>query len=99
MYTGSVSAAHSGLSSPAGSSEKASGISATFNRIIDDFMQSSGKDEGKVEEAIKDIALGKTTDFHSVAMTIAKADIHFRLGLEIRNRLTDAYQEVMRMQV
>ena len=34
-----------------------------------------------------------------VMLSVAKADLLFRLVLEIRNRLTDAYQEIERMQV
>jgi flagellar hook-basal body complex protein FliE len=79
--------------------EKTPSVGATFNRVIEDFLSSTSRDEGRVDQAIQDVALGKSTDFHSVALTIAKADLHFRLGMEIRNKLTDAYQEVMRMQV
>jgi flagellar hook-basal body complex protein FliE len=34
-----------------------------------------------------------------VALAVAQADLSFRLALEVRNRLLDAYQEVSRMQV
>jgi flagellar hook-basal body complex protein FliE len=32
-------------------------------------------------------------------LEVAKADLAFRLVLEIRNRLTEAYQQIMQMQV
>ena len=36
---------------------------------------------------------------HRVLLDVAKADLAFRLALEVRNRLTEAYQEIMRMQM
>jgi flagellar hook-basal body complex protein FliE len=32
-------------------------------------------------------------------LAVSQADLSFRMILEIRNRLTEAYQEIMRMQV
>jgi flagellar hook-basal body complex protein FliE len=32
-------------------------------------------------------------------LAVAQADLSFRLILELRNRLSEAYQEIMRMQV
>ncbi len=49
--------------------------------------------------AVRDMALGKTDNLHDVMLQMAQADLSFHLILEIRNRLTDAYQEIMKMQV
>ena len=43
--------------------------------------------------------MGQTDNLHSVMLAVAKADLSFRTILEVRNRLTDAFQEIMRMQV
>ncbi len=99
MSIGAVSSLPTAVSHAATESEKTPSVLDTFERMISDFKTSTAHDEGLVDEAIKDLALGKSTDFHTVALTIAKSDLHFRFGLELRNRLTDAYQEVMRMQV
>jgi flagellar hook-basal body complex protein FliE len=50
-------------------------------------------------DAIRELATGQTDNLHEVLLTVAKADLSFRTILEVRNRLTEAYQEVMRMQV
>jgi flagellar hook-basal body complex protein FliE len=42
---------------------------------------------------------GRVDDFHEIAVQIKKADVSFRFAMEIRNKLIDAYREVMRMPV
>lgn len=42
---------------------------------------------------------GTVTDFHEIAAQIKTADLSFKFALEVRNKLIDAYREVMRMSV
>jgi flagellar hook-basal body complex protein FliE len=51
------------------------------------------------DAAIRDLATGNAQDLHTVSLAVAQADLSFRLILELRNRLTEAYQEVTRMQL
>ncbi len=46
-----------------------------------------------------DVLQGRVTSPAEIAATIKRADLTFRYSLEIRNRLLDAYREVMRMGV
>ncbi|MFH1491043.1 MAG: flagellar hook-basal body complex protein FliE [Pseudomonadota bacterium] len=46
----------------------------------------------------EELALGKRQDLHEVMISSQKADLSFRFLLQVRNKLLDAYQEVMRMQ-
>ncbi len=43
--------------------------------------------------------LGEVQDLHTVGLTSAKADIMLNLTVQIRDRVVEAYQEVMRMQI
>ena len=52
-----------------------------------------------VDELPLDMARGEITDFHEVAAQIKQADLTFKFALEVRNKLIDAYREVMRMSV
>lgn len=47
----------------------------------------------------EDIVTGKVDDFHEVAARIKRADVSLKFALEVRNKLIDAYREVMRMTV
>ncbi len=42
---------------------------------------------------------GEQTDIHQVAMSIQKAGLTFEVAMEVRNKMMQAYQEVMRMQI
>jgi flagellar hook-basal body complex protein FliE len=53
----------------------------------------------QADQAILDLATGTGDSYHGALLRIARSDLSFRLILEIRNRLTDAYQEITRMQV
>ncbi len=70
-----------------------------FGHVLNDLLGGASTQDAQAGEAINLLAQGKTDNLHSVALAVARADLSFRLVLEIRNRLQDAYQEVMRMQV
>ena len=52
-----------------------------------------------VEELPQQLLTGKVDDFHEVAVQLKQAEFSFRFAMEIRNKLIDAYREVMRMNV
>jgi flagellar hook-basal body complex protein FliE len=45
------------------------------------------------------LASGKSVDTAKTVVTIEKASIAFQFAMQVRNKLLEAYQEVMRMQV
>lgn len=45
------------------------------------------------------MANGENVDLHQVMITAQKASITLQAALEIRNKVVEAYQETMRMQV
>jgi len=46
-----------------------------------------------------DFAAGKTDNIHEVMIAGEKADIAMQLTMQIRNKVVDAYNEIMRMQI
>ena len=81
----------------AGSQHGAAG--GLFSRVLGDFLGHLGQQQVQSQQAIQDLAVGRTDNLHTVVLEVSKADMAFRMFLEIRNRLSDAYQEVMKMQV
>ena len=51
------------------------------------------------EAAVADLAAGKADNLHQVTLALGKAEVSFKFMMEVRNKLVDAYREVMRMPV
>lgn len=86
------------LSGPGGTTGPA-GVGEAFSRILDRLVGTANVQQGQADQALLNLATGNADSYHGALLNIAQAELSFRLILEIRNRLTDAYQEIMRMQV
>ncbi len=53
----------------------------------------------QADEAIQKLATGESTDIQETIMAVEKADVSFKLMMEVRSKILNAYQEVMRTQV
>lgn len=82
---------------PATSSKATAGRSSDnlFAKLIKDANQQNKL----ADEQFQNMASGQSDGLHNVVLGAAKADLSFRLVLELRNKLMDSYQEIMRMQV
>ena len=81
--------------SGAGGSVKDTSFKSTINSFLTDvnnLLNDSGKQ-------VQDLAAGKVDNIHDVMIAAEKANISLELVVEIRNKLLEAYQEMMRMQV
>src|SRR4051812_27335738 len=72
----------------------------------DGFANALGSALGNLEQgqaqatqASQDLATGKASDVSSVVMSVERASLELQLASQVRNKLVDAYQEIMRMQV
>lgn len=85
-----------GIDSP-GPAESATGT--PFAKVVDQMLNETRSQQTNADLAVRDLVTGKTDNIHNVMLAVAQADLTFRMIVELRNRLTEAYQEVMRMQV
>jgi flagellar hook-basal body complex protein FliE len=49
--------------------------------------------------AIKELVAGRTKNIHETMLAIERADTSLKLMMQVRNKVLDAYREIMRMQV
>jgi flagellar hook-basal body complex protein FliE len=42
---------------------------------------------------------GESQDLHTTVIAMQKADLSFQLMMQVRNKIVEAYQEIMRMQM
>ena len=79
-------------------SEKTDG-SNNFGNMLNDMIKSVEQANKDADTAVRGLLTGQSQDLHSVMLAVHKADLSLRLALEVRNKLVDAYHEVMRMTV
>ena len=48
---------------------------------------------------IQRLLTGETEDVHKTLLAVQKTDLAFEMLLEVRNKVVQAYQEIMRIQV
>jgi flagellar hook-basal body complex protein FliE len=68
-----------------------------------DFLNNAVADVNKLqvesEQLNEALAMGKTDNIHQVMIASEKADIALQFTLQIRNKILDAYTEIMRMPI
>lgn len=69
-----------------------------FGEVLKDSIKKVNDLQLEADEAIKSFAKGETKEVHETMIAVQKADISFKMMMQIRNKIVEAYQEVMRMQ-
>ena len=84
-------------------SEKRSGDvergSQDFSQVMRDAVKEINQLQTNADEAIAKVQLDNTANIHEAMIALEQAGISFRALMQVRNKIVDAYQEVMRMQV
>ena len=62
-------------------------------------LASSNALQLKAATAQEELATGRNGNIHETLIAMSKADVSFRMVMQVRNKIISAYQEVMRMQV
>ena len=71
----------------------------SFGNLLQSFMQDVNSMQNRAGQMVQKFALGQVEDVHQVVVAAEEANIAFQLLLEIRNKLVDAYHDLMRMGV
>lgn len=84
-------------SDKAGSAGEASG--ASFGDFLKNLAQEANTSQIVADRKIEEVAAGRSKDLHGAVLALEKADVNFRLLTQVRNKVIEAYREIMRMQV
>ncbi|MBR4382455.1 MAG: flagellar hook-basal body complex protein FliE [Selenomonadaceae bacterium] len=71
----------------------------SFGEYLVDSLKKVNELELESEELNAALAAGRIEDISQVVVAAQKAELALQLTLQLRNRATAAYQEIMRMQV
>lgn len=75
----------------------AEGTTGEFSQKLREALGEANEAQVRAEAASQDYASGKQNDLHGTMITMTEADVSLRLVANVRNRVIEAYREVMRM--
>jgi len=84
---------------PAAGSTAAAGKPGEFAGMLSNAIEAIDQQKAAANQAIQSMLTGGNEELHTVALATTRADLTFELGLQVRNKVLSAYQEVMRMQM
>jgi flagellar hook-basal body complex protein FliE len=70
-----------------------------FGEMLMESIQKTNEAQVQADQSIKELAAGRTKNIHETMLNIEKADTSLKLLMQVRNKVLDAYKEIMRMQV
>ena len=85
------------LPSTSNSGGKAAG--ADFGSTLKEAVNSLNQLGSQADSASLSLAKGDPIDIHEVMLATEQASLGFSMAVQVRNKLVDAYTEVMRMSV
>ena len=73
--------------------------SESFNSVLKKFVEDVDSLQNNALESVEKLTTGEITDVHDVMIAVEEANTAMEFMLEIRNKIVEAYQEIMRMPV
>jgi len=69
-----------------------------FKEILGNLISDVDQAQKSADLSLESLAKGESTSIQDVVMKMEEADLSFKLMKEVRNKLLDAYKEIMQMQ-
>ncbi|MDN5293726.1 MAG: flagellar hook-basal body complex protein FliE [Eubacteriales bacterium] len=96
-----------GITAPAGIEKSLAGTERKeeqrgqlpFADVLKDAVAKVNDYQLQAEEMAQKLATGEIEDIHQVMIAAEKASLSLQLAVQARNKIVDAYQEIMRMQI
>ena len=70
-----------------------------FMAYLNNALQEVNDLQQKAAESAAELVLGGEDYLHNTMIAYEKANLALQLTIEVRNKIVDAYQEIMRMQM
>lgn len=72
---------------------------APFETVLKNFVSEVNAKQAAAGEAVNGLLSGDQVSLHQAMIAMEEASVSFQLMVEVRNRLLESYQELMRMQI
>ena len=70
-----------------------------FQGLLEGTINSLESMQNDAAGAVQKFLSGENDELHTTVLAAQRAEIAFDLGLQVRNKVVSAYQEIMRMQM
>jgi flagellar hook-basal body complex protein FliE len=87
------------LEMPGQTGTSAKPAEVSFNDVLRESIVRVENSAAQASAMVENFISGDTQDLHTVALAAQKAGLELDMFLQVRNKLVQAYQEVMRMQL
>jgi flagellar hook-basal body complex protein FliE len=75
------------------------GAPGEFGKVLQGTINTLETMHQDASKSIQQFLTGENEDIHSTVLATQKAEMAFDLGLQVRNKVVSAYQEIMKMQM
>ncbi|MBN2796976.1 MAG: flagellar hook-basal body complex protein FliE [Clostridia bacterium] len=73
--------------------------SVDFKELLIDSLEKVNQDQLYADEMDEALVLGETDNIHEVMIASQKAEVSLTFAVEVRNKILEAYKELMRIQM
>lgn len=73
--------------------------SGEFRGVLEGAIQKVEQTGQVATQAVERFLAGDGQELHGAMLAVQRADLAFELGLQVRNKVVSAYQEIMRLQM
>ena len=70
-----------------------------FSDFLGDMVRDVNAKQVTANQAVEGVLNGEKVPLHQAMLSVEEASVSFQLMVEVRNKLMDSYQELMRMQI
>jgi len=70
-----------------------------FGKVFEQLVSSVDDKQKEAQSITRDVLLGKSDNLHQSMIAMQEAGVAFQLMVEVRNKVVESYQELMRMPV
>ncbi len=75
------------------------GDGKSFSDILSKSFDKVNEQQVQADTAMKELVSGRSKNIHETLLAVERADASLKLAMQVRNKILEAYREIMRMQV
>ncbi|MDQ0337261.1 flagellar hook-basal body complex protein FliE [Caldalkalibacillus uzonensis] len=73
--------------------------STDFGALLKQALREVNRSQQEADQLTQKLVTGEVDDLHQVMIAAEKANLQLQLTIQVRNKVVEAYQDIMRMQM